>query len=259
MAYRSIRKAECFGKLAPRRVLPLSLVTALNTKTVIAAEQNIAFDIPAQSLSGALNSFAGIARTQQSYPPALTESLKSPGFKGQFTTQQALQRLLSGTDLVSSATANGTISLHKAPDSPNEVSSLSAVTVSGTRAGSNAADPYSKDYAVTKPFAATKTDTPIMENPTSMQVVSRAVMDNQKTTRINYALENVSGARANPNLGGGTGFIIRGSRITAQLNIRNILNKDYYESADPDSNVAPGLGVHPGAPLTAIGTIRLEY
>jgi len=37
------------------------------------------------------------------------------------------------------------------------------------------------------------------------------------------------------------------------------LDKEYYESTDPDSNVAPALGVYPGAPLTAIGSLRLEY
>ncbi|MDF0678114.1 MAG: hypothetical protein P0107_03305 [Nitrosomonas sp.] len=36
------------------------------------------------------------------------------------------------------------------------------------------------------------------------------------------------------------------TRLTAQINARNI-DKRYYESTDPDSNVAPRLGVHPGA------------
>lgn len=49
------------------------------------------------------------------------------------------------------------------------------------------------------------------------------------------------------------------TKVTAQFNIRNLLDKDYYESTDPDSNVTPRLGVAPGAPLTAIGSIRVEY
>lgn len=40
---------------------------------------------------------------------------------------------------------------------------------------------------------------------------------------------------------------IGGSRITAQFNIRNLLDKEYYESTDPDSNVAPALGFIRGA------------
>ena len=49
------------------------------------------------------------------------------------------------------------------------------------------------------------------------------------------------------------------TRLTAQINARNILDKRYYESTDPDSNVAPRLGVYPGAPLTILGSLRLEY
>ncbi|MGH8559575.1 MAG: TonB-dependent siderophore receptor, partial [Methylococcales bacterium] len=47
------------------------------------------------------------------------------------------------------------------------------------------------------------------------------------------------------------------TRVTAQFNIRNLLDKTYYESTDPSSNVTPRLGIAPGAPLTAIGSIRV--
>jgi iron complex outermembrane receptor protein len=49
------------------------------------------------------------------------------------------------------------------------------------------------------------------------------------------------------------------TRVTAQFNIRNLLDKTYYESTDPDINVSPRLGVYPGAPLTAIGSVRVEF
>ncbi|NOV31637.1 TonB-dependent receptor [Methylomonas sp. ZR1] len=214
MASYPFRNAHRKGKPTQYNRWPLSLTIAavLSTPAVMAAEQNIAFDIPAQSLSGALNAFADTANVQLSYPAEMTAGLKSPGVSGQLTVRQALQKLLAGTGVVAGATGNGTITLQRAPDSHNDVSTLSAVTVSGNRTRNNAADPYSKDYVVTKSFAATKTDTPLMENPTSVQVVSRAVMDDQKTTKVKDALENVSGVRANPSLGGGVGFIVRGFR-----------------------------------------------
>ncbi|NOU45319.1 MAG: TonB-dependent siderophore receptor [Methyloglobulus sp.] len=49
------------------------------------------------------------------------------------------------------------------------------------------------------------------------------------------------------------------TKVTTSFNIRNLLDKTYYESTDPDSNVAPALGVAPGVPLTAIGSLRVEY
>jgi iron complex outermembrane receptor protein len=49
------------------------------------------------------------------------------------------------------------------------------------------------------------------------------------------------------------------SKLTAQFNIRNLLDKTYYESTDPDFNFSPRLGVYPGSPLFAMGSIRFEY
>ncbi len=34
---------------------------------------------------------------------------------------------------------------------------------------------------------------------------------------------------------------------------------EYFESTDPFSNLNPRLGISPGAPLTAIGTLRVEF
>lgn len=72
--------------------------------------------------------------------------------------------------------------------------------------------PITKDYNVTNASTATKTDTPIMETPVSIQVVPRAVMDDQKTTTIQGAVENVSSVRPQSSLGLSNGFIIRGFR-----------------------------------------------
>lgn len=69
-----------------------------------------------------------------------------------------------------------------------------------------------RSYRVDTAFTATKTDIPLMETPVSVQVVPKAVMEDQKTTRIKDALENVSGVRPQPSLGLGNGFIIRGFR-----------------------------------------------
>ncbi|HNS59350.1 MAG TPA: TonB-dependent receptor, partial [Nitrosomonas europaea] len=49
------------------------------------------------------------------------------------------------------------------------------------------------------------------------------------------------------------------TRLTAQVNIRNLLDKRYYESTDPFVNAPPRVGIYPGAPLTILGSLRLEY
>jgi iron complex outermembrane receptor protein len=50
---------------------------------------------------------------------------------------------------------------------------------------------------------------------------------------------------------------VRGLRMTAQLNVNNLLNQRYYESAN--TNEAPRLLILPAAPLMAIGSLRIEY
>lgn len=92
-------------------------------------------------------------------------------------------------------------------------------------------DPHNKSYTVTNSSTATKTDTPIMETATSVQVVPRTVLDDQKATRITDALENVSGVRPQPSLGIGSSFIIRGFKndniYRNGLRANNIFPQEY--------------------------------
>jgi iron complex outermembrane recepter protein len=49
------------------------------------------------------------------------------------------------------------------------------------------------------------------------------------------------------------------SSVTTQLNIRNLLDKTYYESTDPNNNADPNLSIYPGAPLSFFGSVRVEF
>lgn len=52
---------------------------------------------------------------------------------------------------------------------------------------------------------------------------------------------------------------VAGSTLIGQLNVRNVLDKTYYESTDPNSNVAPRSGVYPGSPRGLTATLRFEF
>ncbi|MDR4475264.1 MAG: TonB-dependent siderophore receptor [Nitrospira sp.] len=54
-------------------------------------------------------------------------------------------------------------------------------------------------------------------------------------------------------------WLIGPTRAIAQVTVRNLLSQEYYENADQNSNVAPRMGVYPGAPMTVFGSLRLEY
>ncbi|MGH9960315.1 MAG: TonB-dependent siderophore receptor, partial [Pyrinomonadaceae bacterium] len=57
----------------------------------------------------------------------------------------------------------------------------------------------------------------------------------------------------------GYSFNVGASRLTAQLNIENLADKDYFEGTDVYFNSGGRLGIFPGAPLTVIGSLRLEF
>jgi iron complex outermembrane receptor protein len=105
---------------------------------------------------------------------------------------------------------------------PNTIE-LKAMTVVG-EAVQDVNDPYNKSYAVTNSSTATKTDTPIMDTPTSIQIVPRAVIEDQKASTVTEALENVSGVRAQPALGLLSNVIVRG--FTNQNIYRNGLKSN---------------------------------
>lgn len=180
------------------------------------AEPTADYAIPAGSLSSALLRFSEQSGQKVLFSADLVRGLDSAGLKGSFTRQQALQRLLSGSGLDYRTTSTGNVTLEKlaasaaALQSAGDTIALEKMTVSAEAEESDPSDPYSEDYAVRRATAATKTDTPVMETPVSIQVVPWAVMNDQKTPRIKDALENVSGVRPQPSLGQGNAFIIRG-------------------------------------------------
>jgi iron complex outermembrane recepter protein len=80
---------------------------------------------------------------------------------------------------------------------------LPAVTVSSTP---------SSDYIAKKSDSTTKTDTPLKDYPASIQVVPSEVLQDRGVTRIDQAVDNVSGVHAEASYGGNgaTFFNIRG-------------------------------------------------
>lgn len=48
------------------------------------------------------------------------------------------------------------------------------------------------------------------------------------------------------------------SRLTAQINVNNLLDKEYFEASNVFAG-NPRAGILPGDPLTVLGSLRLEY
>lgn len=88
-------------------------------------------------------------------------------------------------------------------------------------------------YNPSRASTATRTDTPLRDVPASVSVIPRQLLDDQNTTRIQDALENVSGVNRQGNFGGtdAGGYIIRG--FGQEGNFRNgLADNDFYSSVD---------------------------
>ena len=78
-----------------------------------------------------------------------------------------------------------------------------------------AQDPYNKSYVLQNASTGTKTNTPVMDTPLNVQVVSQQVLQDQQATTLATALQNVSGVTVTDgafNLGccGSSGILLRG-------------------------------------------------
>jgi len=209
-----------------------------------AASQQADYQIRSQTLDKALVDFSLKSGLQIIADGKLTSGITSPGVSGRYSQEQALQKLLAGTGVTVQTNRNGTVTLEKAavPAPQSGETTLKAMTVTG-EAVQDPNDPYNNSYTVTNSSTATKTDTPIMDTPVSIQVVPRAVMSDQKTTTIKDALENVSSIRPQSSLGLSNAFITRGFRNGRVF--RNGL-------------VANGLGIGEGAQFDSANLERVE-
>ena len=171
--------------------------TQFNTAQAIEpAKQH--FDIPAQTLQSALNQFSEASDMQMSYPAALTKGIDTKGVSGDYTPQEALNKLLAGSGLAPIVTKNNTVTLEKAAngsmlEKPG-TTTLKAMKVTGT-ARQDVNDPYNEDYHIINAHSGTKTDTPLMQTPMSVQVIPRAVMNDQQVVTVEDALKNVTGVQ----------------------------------------------------------------
>lgn len=100
------------------------------------------FDIPAQSLSSALNAFGVQSGLQVSLAAATSRGAMSKAVKGDFTPREALARLLDGTDTQHSITTDGTAIVtakHLSPLVTGSVedgsTTLDRITVDGDKVG----------------------------------------------------------------------------------------------------------------------------
>lgn len=166
---------------------PLALASPVQ-----AAPGQMAFNIPAQNLNSAILAFAQKAGVRVLFDTGRFRGMRSAPVSGTMTPSEALGRLLAGTGLSYSFNGPGrvTISAPQAgaggPVGADGAIALAPVTVEtdGT-----------VGYVATATVAGTKTDTPLIEVPQSISVVTRDELDNRNVQTLLQAVDYTPGVR----------------------------------------------------------------
>ncbi|GLO59186.1 TonB-dependent siderophore receptor [Pseudomonas sp. ITEM 17296] len=149
-----------------------------------------AFDIPAGPLGAALTQFAEAAGVTVSFEPSYVQALKSPGLHGRYSAEAGLRQLLVGSQLQVLRQANGSYSLLPMVGDASTLQ-LDSTSITGTSVES-AYGPVT-GYVATRSATGTKTDTPILEIPQAINVVTADQVQAQGARNLTQALRYTPG------------------------------------------------------------------
>lgn len=140
------------------------------------------FFITAQPLDQALNQLARQAGLQLLAPPALLQGRQGEAVQGRLSVGAAATRLLAGSGLVGRLSGN-TLVIERAAASG---ATLPVVTVTADEGESPAG--HVSGYLARRSTTGTKTDTPVVETPQSISIVTADRIEAQGATTLKDAL-----------------------------------------------------------------------
>src|SRR4029453_13051280 len=143
--------------------------------------QQLSFDIPPGALDVVLKTFENVTGITVSLAERDIATLPSPGVSGLQTAEQALKALLTGTGVGYRFTGKTAVTIEIRVSSD-------VVTVSGGAPR----------------IASAKYAAPLAETPQTIQVIPRALLDEQGATTLTEALRNVPGITMQAGEGGGS-------------------------------------------------------
>lgn len=150
------------------------------------------FDIPAQPLGAALDSFSRSAGWQVGYPAGLVQGKSAPAVSGRFSPGETLSRLLAGSGLTYRPSGAASVTLVQMSGADGAVQ-LPPVTVEGEGRRLETATSPVEGYVATRGRTATKTDTPLLETAQSISVIPRDQITDQNAQTLNQILRYTAG------------------------------------------------------------------
>lgn len=198
------------------------------------------WSIPAGPLGDTLLRIAEQAGQPISVSPALVKGLRAPAVEGVLGVQEAVRAALAGSGLDLVVTSNGTLSLQPRPHTsapvpgdPGAARSLAEVRVTATAEAETAITPV-RGYVARQTRVGTKTDTPLLETPQAISVITRDEMDARGVRSVTEALRYVPGVAIEtygPDSKGYDWLMIRGFNGQATSDYRDGLRQAGYSYA----------------------------
>ncbi|BAP45350.1 TonB-dependent siderophore receptor protein [Pseudomonas sp. StFLB209] len=190
----------------PSPFSPIALALALAFGSSLASADSLAapadishasfdFDLPAGPLDATLTAIARQSGRNIAFSASLTRGLNSPALRGRYSAEQAVQQALQGLALQLGVTPSGTLSIEPRSDAAVQ---LAPIDIAAASHAQNAWGPaYSR--VATHSASATKTDTPLLETPQSVSIITREEMTARQHTSLADVLNYTPGVIAQPN------------------------------------------------------------
>lgn len=182
---------------------PLPLALAINLASLaalslafsspVAAQEAARYAIAAGPLGPALNLFAQQAHVALLFDSKTVAGLNTAGLQGDFAVAQGFAQLLSGSGLQAVQGANGYVLL---PANTSGSLELGPTAISGRLEESSTE--HVKGYVATRNLSATKTDTPIIETPQSLSVVTSDEIRDRQSETLSQTLDLTPGFTSQP-------------------------------------------------------------
>ena len=220
------------------------------------------YELAAGPLEESLNSFAQVAGISLPFDPALVQGKRAPALRGDYAVQDGLERLLAGSGLTVTRTANGNYLLI-ARSQNGDALELGATTISGLGLGSTTE--HSGSYTTGAMQTATKLPLSLRETPQSVTVITRQRMDDQGMRSLDDVVQATPGLRLSAARPANSEFFARGFPITNLMfdGLPTTYNADWVATADlaPYDRVevvrgATGMMQGAGNPSAAINMVR---
>ncbi len=209
----------CFG------VATISLSGAAVAQSNIVASTAVqTYNISAGSLQTALISFVKQADVKVFTDPTLLSGKTTQGLQGSYTAQDGLKHLLGDGGLQAVPQGKGYL-VQKLQIAQSDIgqtekeSTLPTITVSAK---------VSSGYTVPKISTATKTNTPLIDIPQSISVVTREAIKDQNILSMSDAVRYVPGMGISQGEGNRDALVFRGNRSTGDFFVDGIRDDVQY-------------------------------